>query len=320
MYKKFTLFDQDEGKGREYIICEAKIGEGLEQNYSKFTESEIFTILTDETRTILNMVPCDHRDIIKMNFNSSDYDPWQPLEILGGQSIIDYFLHDPEQVKAFCDKAIEEEERSKESKIGEYKKSILQIFLQDKGDEMKDYFTAECINRDKHEMSQDFLSSNPLRKCFDYDIKNQKSHEIDNSSSWKKFKKRCKDKIGILSELFVEKFDNEDLEEQEQKKLQAKHLKSAQYLVHHLLNKKNITGPEHKFVMISMNLMLDDGVIFGKFFHNIYEEGRFSTDELLKNRYCNLVEMNQLPEYAKDKHCIRLLGRRKWPLIDFDTD
>ena len=69
-----------------------------------------------------------------------------------------------------------------------------------------------------------------------------------------------------------------------------------------------------------MNLMLDDEVIFGKFFHNIYEEGRFSTEELKKNRYCNLVEMNQLPEYAKDKHCIRLLGRRKWPLIDFDRD
>ena len=77
------------------------------------------------------MVPCDHRDIIKMDFNSNDYDPWQPLEILGGQSIIDYFLHDPEQVKAFCDKAIEEEERTTVRKIGQCRKSILEIFLKD---------------------------------------------------------------------------------------------------------------------------------------------------------------------------------------------
>ena len=72
---------------------------------------------------------------------------------------------------------------------------------------MKDYFTSQGINRAKNEMSQDFLSSNPLRKCFDYDIKNQKSNEVDNSPSWKKFKKKCNEQIGVLSEIFNEKYD-----------------------------------------------------------------------------------------------------------------
>lgn len=80
----------------EYTFCESCIGEKLEEKYEDFTESEIFTILNDETRTNLNMVPSKLRDIIKMDFDAKDYDPFQPLEILAGQCIADYFLHNPE--------------------------------------------------------------------------------------------------------------------------------------------------------------------------------------------------------------------------------
>ena len=68
----------------EFIFCESAIGDKLEEHYEKFTESEIFTILNDETRTLLNMVPSKLDDIIKMDFHASQYDPFQPLEILGG--------------------------------------------------------------------------------------------------------------------------------------------------------------------------------------------------------------------------------------------
>lgn len=68
----------------EYIFSEAAIGKELEKHYHKFTESEIFTILNDETRTLLNMVPATLEDIIKMDYNAKDYDPFQPLEILAG--------------------------------------------------------------------------------------------------------------------------------------------------------------------------------------------------------------------------------------------
>lgn len=66
---------------------------------------------------------------------------------------------------------------------------------------------------------------------------------------------------------------SEEIREQEFDKLKAKHLKSAQYLVTHILNKKDMSGEEHKFIMISMRFMLEDEVNFGKFFTNIYEEG-----------------------------------------------
>lgn len=43
---------------------------------------------------------------------------------------------------------------------------------------------------------------------------------------------------------------------------------------------------EHKFIMISMKFMLENNINFGKFFSNIYEEGRFVVDELKLDRYC----------------------------------
>ena len=52
--------------------------------------------------------------------------------------------------------------------------------------------------------------------------------------------------------------------------------------------------------MISMKYMLREEINFGKFFTNIYEEGHFGVDELKLSRYCNMVNMHELPEYSKD--------------------
>lgn len=52
--------------------------------------------------------------------------------------------------------------------------SILDRFLKDKDASLKEYFIYEGIYRLKYELSQDFISSNPLRKCFDYDIDKEK--------------------------------------------------------------------------------------------------------------------------------------------------
>ena len=139
----------------EFTFSEAAIGEELEKHYDKFTESEIFTILNDETRTLLNMVPSTLEDIIKMDFHSKDYDPFQPLEILAGQCIADYFLHEPEQIKEFCVKAMEEQERTEERKQDDSRPSILDTFIHDfkddkeKHDEIVQYFTSEEIRREK---------------------------------------------------------------------------------------------------------------------------------------------------------------------------
>lgn len=81
-----------------------------------------------------------------------------------------------------------------------------------------------------------------------------------------------------------------------------------------------MTPNEHKFIMISMRFMLREQVNFGKFFQNIFEEGQFSVEEIKKNRYANLVEMNELPEYSKDKSVIRILWHRWWPLMDVNDD
>ena len=43
-------------------------------------------------------------------------------------------------------------------------------------------------------------------------------------------------------------------------------------------------------------------------------------EELKKNRYANLVEMNELPEYSKDISSIRILYHRWWPLMDVNDD
>lgn len=72
--------------------------------------------------------------------------------------------------------------------------------------------------------------------------------------------------------------------------------------------------------MISMKFMIQDEINFGKFFQNIYEEGSFGVEELEQNRYCNMVEMNELPEYSKDKSVIRILQHRTWPLMDVNEN
>ena len=61
---------------KEYIVIESCIGENLEEQYHKFTESEIFTILNDENRVVLNMVPVKVRDIFELNYHASNYDPF----------------------------------------------------------------------------------------------------------------------------------------------------------------------------------------------------------------------------------------------------
>lgn len=60
--------------------------------------------------------------------------------------------------------------------------------------------------------------------------------------------------------------------------------------------------------MTSMKYLLEHEIDFGRFFENIYENGQFAEGEDLKNRYCNMVEMNDLPEFSKDKAIIRKLG------------
>lgn len=99
----YRILKMENNPDREYICTESAIGEELEKHYESFTESEIFTILNDESRTTLNMVPCEQIDIIEMNFHAEQYDPWHPLEILGGQCIADYFLNEPKVIKRFCD-------------------------------------------------------------------------------------------------------------------------------------------------------------------------------------------------------------------------
>ena len=42
---------------------------------------------------------------------------------------------------------------------------------------MEDYFDQEGIRRQKFSLFQDFMSSNPLRKCFDYKIGKEKIRE-----------------------------------------------------------------------------------------------------------------------------------------------
>ena len=54
--------------------------------------------------------------------------------------------------------------------------------------ELTEYFDYEGIRRNKFNLSQDFLSSNPLRKCFDYTI--GKSGDDDKNK-----KRRCCEKF-----------------------------------------------------------------------------------------------------------------------------
>ena len=64
----YRILKLENNPDRSYICTESAIGEELEKHYEEFTETEVFTILNDESRTTLNMVPCDQIDIIKMNF------------------------------------------------------------------------------------------------------------------------------------------------------------------------------------------------------------------------------------------------------------
>ena len=118
--------------------------------------------------------------------------------------------------------------------------SILDTFLEGR-EELAEYFNGEGIRRQKHTLSQDFLSSNPLRKCFDYQIGKYaqvESVKKGKTSFWKKLQDRWK----RVKEMATDSVDvSAEIREQEFDKLKAKHLKSAQYLVSHMLNKKEMS-------------------------------------------------------------------------------
>lgn len=72
MYKHLQLTTNP---NKKTIVLQANVGEELEKKLDNFRTSEIFTILNDEIRTTMNMVPCNMSDIMSLNFHSSDYDP-----------------------------------------------------------------------------------------------------------------------------------------------------------------------------------------------------------------------------------------------------
>lgn len=57
-------------------LIEAHIGERLDKKYSKFRDFEIMSILSDEVRSILNMVPANKEQMKDLSFDPNEFDPF----------------------------------------------------------------------------------------------------------------------------------------------------------------------------------------------------------------------------------------------------
>ena len=134
-------------------VIDARVGQrlGKSKYINLFADYEIMSILSNEIKLIVNMVPFapEKTKILDLSFDIEDYDPFQPLEVLGRQCIADFFLHDPEQIRKFVKQADPESYRA-----NNYQASILENFIMKRTDQRKyvTYFLETDLLREKHEI------------------------------------------------------------------------------------------------------------------------------------------------------------------------
>ena len=131
-----------------------------------FTPVERLSILEQQVRTMMNMVPHDmktwrsHLD----NISSSRFEFFQPLENLCGQSVADFFTADPDILQKKI-KTLRSHTDEKKSIIGEFLEHMTPI---NKNALQADLRRADFY-RQPYECCKDLYGHDTLLKCFDGD-------------------------------------------------------------------------------------------------------------------------------------------------------
>ena len=73
---------------------------------------------------------------------------------------------------------------------------------------------------------------------------------------------------------------------------------SGNHLLNYVLNKKP-SASENRFIMLLLELMIDDGVEIERFFENEMQYGVFNLDESHKS-FSSLIQMDSVPASSKD--------------------
>ncbi len=72
------------------LLLEVKLAEIFLKNKESFCQHELFVILENNILTLMNMVPIDIRNVFT---TEKEYDFFQTLEILKGQSLADTYVN-----------------------------------------------------------------------------------------------------------------------------------------------------------------------------------------------------------------------------------
>ena len=88
----------------DVIVVEAAVGQTLHEKLNCFNIGEMDYILREQLRVNLNMVKCTPEELVKMDFVTENFDPFQSIKVLGGQSIADFFLKKPREMDKFIER------------------------------------------------------------------------------------------------------------------------------------------------------------------------------------------------------------------------
>ena len=143
------------------ILFDVSLSEQINSKNLEFTDYERQIMLSSQIRILINMVPSDLSDIFK---NENDFDLFQPLQVLNGHTICDYFIKFPVDLKRKMQKL--------ENKDGEVllRPSYLENFLNEVNHEEKvyNYLEERDFIRERYEIMMDLHMTNPIERCFNF--------------------------------------------------------------------------------------------------------------------------------------------------------
>jgi hypothetical protein len=164
-YKKYyNIYQQN----KDILLLETRLADIFFQNKESFSAHELFIILENNILTLMNMVPIDIRNVFT---TEKEYDFFQTLEILKGQSLADTYVNFAQIIHDQLDRTREVEQT--------FLPSIIEMFLKDqKKDTIRTYLTNKRTLREKNEFCIDFFNSHCIQRCFHMEVAQHQSAKL----------------------------------------------------------------------------------------------------------------------------------------------
>ena len=169
----YTKFVNQETGLLSAMLVESSMREEF-LNSSHFMEYEQFVLLYNQTITLLNMIPKDIKNLIRLSQSNIDYYAFKKMEILEGNSISEFAIGKPQELIRMLQKnSVTKEEES------EFKSLLEQILDGDQEDSKRRSFLRDNqILRDKGDLSFDFTFKSTLERCMEGGPQYHESAEV----------------------------------------------------------------------------------------------------------------------------------------------